>query len=118
VALMGVQHAGKGLSELVRRLRNPLQNPNLVLRKGWERATRNIVKPKLTRRLAHFLHPSLTVIHSWPFSFSSRQPPLIGRVFVSRRRPTSWRRAWRDCSTPPRRRWSVTASSSSRSSSS
>ena len=54
---MGVQHAGKGLSELVRRLRNPLQNPNLVLRKGWERATRNIVKPKLTRRLAHFLHP-------------------------------------------------------------
>lgn len=57
----GLQHAGKALSELVRKLRNPTANPGLVIKKGWERFRRNPKNPKLVLQLGNFLHPSLGV---------------------------------------------------------
>lgn len=60
-SVTGLQHAGKALSELVRKLRNPTQNPGFVFKKTWERLRRNPKNPKLTLQLHSFLHPSLRV---------------------------------------------------------
>lgn len=59
IVKIGIQTAGKELRELVKQLRNPFANPNLVIRKSLERwrHARNV--PKLTLRLNEFLHPSL-----------------------------------------------------------
>lgn len=58
----GVQHAGKDLSEMVRKLRNPTSNPGFAVSKVWERFRRNMQNPRLTLELSSYLHPSLKVI--------------------------------------------------------
>ena len=67
IALTGVQHAGKGLADLVKRLRNPLANPNLAVKKAWERMSNRMNKPRLNLKLEHFVHPSLSVRLRFPF---------------------------------------------------
>lgn len=37
VALNGCKHAGQGLKDLVRKMRNPFQNPNLIFQKVLQR---------------------------------------------------------------------------------
>ena len=64
IALLGVQHAGKGLSEMVKCMRNPLMNPSFVVSTAWQRFRRNVRKPYLTLRLSDYLHPSLLVCTS------------------------------------------------------
>ena len=58
---VGLQHAGKSLSEMVRKVRNPTANPGFVIKKMWERFRRNPEKPRLDLQLNNFLHPSLKV---------------------------------------------------------
>jgi hypothetical protein len=67
IALTGVQHAGKGLADLVKRLRNPLANPNLAVKKAWERMSNKMNRPRLNLKLEHFVHPSLSVMLCFPF---------------------------------------------------
>ena len=59
--LPGVQHAGKGLAEVVRKLRNPMMNPGFVLSKTFELLRRKWSKRYLTLGLAQFVHPTLQV---------------------------------------------------------
>lgn len=59
VALNGVKHAGQGLKDLVRQLRNPFQFPNLVFRKMWDRRGHVNDNPNLTLHLDRYLHPTL-----------------------------------------------------------
>lgn len=58
---VGVQHAGKKLSEMVKKLRNPTANPGFVVKKFWERYRMNYKNPKLTLELYAHLHPTLRV---------------------------------------------------------
>jgi len=58
----GVQHAGKALSEMVKKLRNPLMNPGFAINKGVEMMMRNSKNPSLKLGLGGYLHPSLRVI--------------------------------------------------------
>ena len=57
----GVQHAGKALAEMVKKLRNPLMNPAFALSKGLEMMMRNSKNPSLKLSLGAHLHPSLKV---------------------------------------------------------
>ncbi|KAI9555608.1 hypothetical protein GHT06_018123 [Daphnia sinensis] len=59
ISLLGLQHAGKHLADMVRKLRNPTANPGFVVKSAWERLRRNPKNPKLTLQLNNFLHPSL-----------------------------------------------------------
>lgn len=59
--LVGLQHAGKSLSEMVRKVRNPTANPGFAVKKMWERFRRNPQNPSLNLHLENFLHPSLKV---------------------------------------------------------
>jgi len=61
IALMGVQHAGKALAEMVKKLRNPLMNPAFALSKGLEMMMRNSKNPSLKLSLGAHLHPSLKI---------------------------------------------------------
>jgi len=58
IALMGCQHAGVELSELVRKMRNPFMNPNFFIKEGFKRAWPQ-KNPKLDIKLYGCLHPSL-----------------------------------------------------------
>lgn len=55
----GLQHAGVGLQNLVKKLRNPLMNPGFILGKGIERFRHSKDNPKLDLGLSGHLHPSL-----------------------------------------------------------
>lgn len=59
--IAGLQHAGKHLADMVRKLRNPTANPGFVVKSTWERLRRNPKNPKLTLQLNNFLHPSVKV---------------------------------------------------------
>ncbi|XP_046403316.1 complex I assembly factor ACAD9, mitochondrial-like isoform X2 [Ischnura elegans] len=59
IALMGLQHAGTELKEVVQKLRNPTMNPGYVLKKMWERRLNAKDDPPLNLNLGHELHPSL-----------------------------------------------------------
>lgn len=59
--IAGLQHAGKHLADMVRKLRNPTANPGFVVKSTWERLRRNPQNPKLTLQLNNFLHPSVKV---------------------------------------------------------
>ncbi|CAL8069659.1 unnamed protein product [Orchesella dallaii] len=59
VALNGCKHAGQGLRDMVKQLRNPFQFPNLVWKKAFERRRHANDNPKLDLKLSRFLHPSL-----------------------------------------------------------
>ncbi|KZS09093.1 Acyl-CoA dehydrogenase family member 9, mitochondrial [Daphnia magna] len=61
ISLLGLQHAGKHLADMVRKLRNPTANPGFVVKSTWERLRRNPKNPKLTLQLNNFLHPSVKV---------------------------------------------------------
>lgn len=61
ISLLGLQHAGKHLADMVRKLRNPTANPGFVVKSTWERLRRNPQNPKLTLQLNNFLHPSVKV---------------------------------------------------------
>jgi acyl-CoA dehydrogenase family protein 9 len=61
IALMGVQHAGIELQETVKKLRNPLMNPNFVIYQLWQRRRQSSDSPKLNLGLDGYLHPSLQV---------------------------------------------------------
>ncbi|KAK7488577.1 hypothetical protein BaRGS_00020194 [Batillaria attramentaria] len=59
VALQGLQHAGKQLKELVKKLRNPLNNPGLVISTAWSRVrSRTSGGPAAKLRLNEDLHPT------------------------------------------------------------
>lgn len=59
IALMGIQHAGVELQEIVKKLRNPLMNPNFLIYKVWQRRRHVNDSPKLNLGLDGYLHPSL-----------------------------------------------------------
>jgi len=59
VGLNGIQHAGKSLSEMVKKLRNPLMNPGFIIGKGMETLRQKKDNPKLDLGLREQLHPSL-----------------------------------------------------------
>ncbi|XP_064604825.1 complex I assembly factor ACAD9, mitochondrial-like [Liolophura sinensis] len=59
VALSGLQHAGKELKELVKKLRNPLNNPNLVFKTLVNNIRQSNMEPSLTLKLNLYVHPSL-----------------------------------------------------------
>jgi len=61
IALLGVQHAGKALSAMVKKLRNPLMNPGFAINKGVEMMMRNNKNPSLKLGLGGHLHPSLRI---------------------------------------------------------
>ncbi|KAF9414603.1 hypothetical protein HW555_007532 [Spodoptera exigua] len=52
IALNGIHHAGKVMSEEVKQIRNPLMHPTFIFKKEKD-------DPKLTLYLAEYLHPSL-----------------------------------------------------------
>ncbi|XP_065293551.1 complex I assembly factor ACAD9, mitochondrial-like [Dermacentor albipictus] len=59
IALMGLQHTGKQLSELILKMRNPLANPLTALQKLWERRRDAADNPVCDLDLHTALHPSL-----------------------------------------------------------
>ncbi|KAH7937713.1 hypothetical protein HPB49_014868 [Dermacentor silvarum] len=59
IALMGLQHTGKQLSELILKMRNPLANPITALQKLWERRRDAADNPVRDLDLYTALHPSL-----------------------------------------------------------
>jgi len=60
-AFAGVQTAGKGLRELVKKIRNPFQNPTLIVKKAAQRWRQAQGLPKMNLKLDGYLHPSLDV---------------------------------------------------------
>lgn len=59
VGLNGIQYAGQELSQMVKKLRNPLMNPGFVLGKGMEAIRQKRDNPKLDLNLREQLHPAL-----------------------------------------------------------
>lgn len=57
--LTGLQHAGKELRDLVKKLRNPFQYPTLMFSTAWRRYKNTRGDPPMTLGLSHYLHPSL-----------------------------------------------------------
>jgi acyl-CoA dehydrogenase family protein 9 len=62
IIFAGIQHAGVELQETVKKLRNPLMNPNFVIYKTWQRRQHLNDSPKLNLGLDGYLHPSLQVL--------------------------------------------------------
>lgn len=59
ISLMGVQHTGRMLGELIAKLRNPMAHPMLVLQKVWEKRRDTSGNPIMDLDLYTSLHPSL-----------------------------------------------------------
>ncbi|XP_005097371.1 complex I assembly factor ACAD9, mitochondrial [Aplysia californica] len=59
VALNGVQYAGKTLKELVKKLRNPLNNPGLMLKTAWRKTKGQSVIGAKEMQLHTDVHPEL-----------------------------------------------------------
>ncbi|PSN49598.1 Acyl-CoA dehydrogenase family member 9 [Blattella germanica] len=59
IALIGIQHAGTELREVVNKLRNPLMNPNFIIKKVWQTRQQSNDNPTLNLGLDGYLHPSL-----------------------------------------------------------
>ncbi|CAN8018618.1 unnamed protein product [Ixodes persulcatus] len=59
IALMGIQHTGRAIGDLVKKLRNPMAHPFLVLQKVWENRRDVADKPIMDLNLYTSLHPSL-----------------------------------------------------------
>lgn len=53
----------ESLSDVVRKVRNPLYNPSFIFRRLFD--TPNIEEPKCTLQLNHHLHPSLDPAAQW-----------------------------------------------------
>ncbi|KAK3778252.1 hypothetical protein RRG08_060178 [Elysia crispata] len=59
VALQGVQHAGKTMKELLKKLRNPLNNPSLMFKAAWRRSRgKSVIGPEVLK-LEGEVHPEL-----------------------------------------------------------
>ncbi|XP_014790047.1 complex I assembly factor ACAD9, mitochondrial [Octopus bimaculoides] len=59
VGLTGLKHAGVSLKELIKKLRNPLNNPGLLFRTIYSNMRNQVTEPKITHELAEAVHPSL-----------------------------------------------------------
>merc|ERR1711963_144645 len=59
VALNGVQYAGKAMKELVKKLRNPLNNPMLMIKTGWKKQRGQSVTGATLNNLHEHVHPQL-----------------------------------------------------------
>lgn len=59
IALMGIQHAGKELKELIKKVRNPFSNPGVIMGKFVQNFRQIRNKPKMVLGLNGFVHPSL-----------------------------------------------------------
>jgi hypothetical protein len=62
IQFAGIQYAGIELEEVVKKLRNPLMNPNFVIYKLWQKRQHVKDSPKLNLGLDGYLHPSLQVL--------------------------------------------------------
>lgn len=60
IALMCLQHAGGELRELVKKMKNPLNNVGFVFKKGFERLQTNRKNPSLNMKLYDHVHPTLS----------------------------------------------------------
>jgi len=60
IALTGLQHAGRELKDVVRRLRDPLNNVGFVFNKAVERFKTNRSNPSLQLALYDHVHPDLS----------------------------------------------------------
>ncbi|CAH2062146.1 unnamed protein product, partial [Iphiclides podalirius] len=61
IALNGIHHAGKAMSQEIHQMRNPVFHPTFILKKLFSDRHQERDQPKLTLRLAEHLHPSLRV---------------------------------------------------------
>ncbi|CAH1642123.1 unnamed protein product [Spodoptera littoralis] len=59
IALNGIHHAGKVMSEEVKQIRNPLMHPAFIFKKVLANRHQEKDDPKLTLYLAEYLHPTL-----------------------------------------------------------
>ncbi|GJQ86286.1 hypothetical protein Trydic_g8982 [Trypoxylus dichotomus] len=58
IALLGLQHAGMALADMVKALRNPFFNAGTVFKRIWTQKRNTEDNPKLTLKLYEHLHPS------------------------------------------------------------
>jgi len=61
ISLMGVQHAGMELKDVVMKLRNPLFNPGFALKFLFQEMRHRRENPKLNLQLKGYVHPSLEI---------------------------------------------------------
>jgi acyl-CoA dehydrogenase family member 9 len=59
ISLMGIQHAGAELKDVVKKIRNPLLNPGFALKFILQDAHHRRDSPSMTLKLSGFVHPSL-----------------------------------------------------------
>lgn len=59
IALAGLQHAGIELQQTVKKIRNPLMNPNFIISRAWQTRKHTVDNPKLSYELEGYLHPNL-----------------------------------------------------------
>jgi acyl-CoA dehydrogenase family member 9 len=59
ISLMGIQHAGKELSGVVKKIRNPFLNPGFALKFILQESRHRRDNPSLNLKLSGFVHPSL-----------------------------------------------------------
>lgn len=59
ISLMGIQHAGIELKDVVKKIRNPFMNPGFALKFILQDARHRSDKPSLNLQLKGFVHPSL-----------------------------------------------------------
>ncbi|XP_075989175.1 acyl-CoA dehydrogenase family member enigma [Anticarsia gemmatalis] len=59
IAMNGLQHASKTMSEEIKQIRNPLMHPSFIFKKVLANRHQEKDDPKLTLYLAEHLHPSL-----------------------------------------------------------
>jgi len=60
ISLMGMQYAGKELRDVVKKLKNPLNNVGFMFKKGIERMQTNRKNPALNMKLYDHVHPTLS----------------------------------------------------------
>lgn len=59
ISLMGIQHAGVELKEMVKKIRNPLVNPGFAFKFFVQETRHRSDNPSLNLQLSGYLHPSL-----------------------------------------------------------
>ncbi|XP_076325006.1 complex I assembly factor ACAD9, mitochondrial-like isoform X1 [Tachypleus tridentatus] len=65
ISLVGCQHAGVKLHDVVRKLRNPFMNPGFIIKKILQRSQQKNDRVKLKMDLRGHVHPSLGVPAEW-----------------------------------------------------
>lgn len=59
VGLTGLKHAGMSLKALIKKLRDPFNNPGLLMKTVYSNMRNRLVDPKLTQDLGAAVHPTL-----------------------------------------------------------